>query len=190
MFLEQLYTFGQPDRDPRTRVVAIAYYALVHVDKLIECTQNQNVILAPLHVEEEPAKAKQAKPAKQEKSKKNAVGKKGRKGKKTPGQLKVEAMDTEGRKLRLAFDHGEMLKVAVQRLRGKLDYAPIGFELLPREFTLRELQTIHETILGHTVNKDSFRRRMLATGLITATGKHEPAVGHRPAELYRFRRRA
>ena len=183
VFLEQLYTFGHPDRDPRTRVVAIAYYALVHADKLLECTRNQNVILAPLHVQE-----KQAKPARAKKEGSEGSPKK-RKKKKAAGQLRVAATDSEGRKLRLAFDHAEMLKVAVERLRGKLDYAPIGFELLPREFTLRELQTIHETILGHAVNKDSFRRRMLATGLIAATGKHEPAVGHRPAELYRFRRR-
>ena len=90
----------------------------------------------------------------------------------------------------LAFDHADILGLVVKRLRGKLDYAPIGFELLPRRFTLRQLQTIHETILGKTLNKDSFRRRMIASGLIAPTGEREADVGHRPAELYRFKRKS
>ena len=90
--------------------------------------------------------------------------------------------------LHLAFDHADILGLAVQRLRGKLDYAPVGFELLPNKFTLRDLQEIHETIQGKAVNKDSFRRRMLATGLIVSTGEREQERPHRPAELYTFRR--
>ena len=86
----------------------------------------------------------------------------------------------------LAFDHAEILGAAVKRLRGKLDYAALGFQLLPDRFTLRDLQTVHETILGRELNKDSFRRRMLATGLIEPTGEREQNVLHRPAELYRI----
>jgi 8-oxo-dGTP diphosphatase len=157
IFLEQLYTFGRPDRDPRTRVIAVAYYALVNAARL------QNLVavgpkLATLHV---PWKGEQG--------------------------GKAEAKRDDQRRLPLAFDHAEMLGLVVQRLRGKLDYAPIGFELLPSEFTLRDLQTIHETIHGRTLNKDSFRRRLLASGLTEPTGKMEADVGHRPAELYRFR---
>ena len=74
----------------------------------------------------------------------------------------------------------------MQRLRGKIDYAPIGFELLPERFTLRQLQTVHETVLGHPVNKDSFRRRMLASGQIAPTGEREADARHRPAELFEF----
>jgi len=81
-----------------------------------------------------------------------------------------------------------MLGMAVKRLRGKLDYAPIGFELLGPTFTLRELQRVHEAVLGRAVNKDSFRRRMLATGMLVATGRSQTGVEHRPAELYRFAR--
>src|SRR5690606_29520496 len=98
----------------------------------------------------------------------------------------VEARDAEGNRLPLAFDHAEILGLVIKRLRGKLDYAPIGFELLPAKFTLRRLQSIHETILGRRFNKDSFRRRLLASGLIVPTGEREADVGHRPAELYRF----
>jgi len=88
----------------------------------------------------------------------------------------------------LAFDHGAILGSAVLRIRGKLDYSPIGFQLLGERFTLRALQQVHETILGKALNKDSFRRRMLASGLLAPTGEREQEVEHRPAELYRFTR--
>lgn len=158
IFLEQLYTFGAPNRDPRTRVVTVAYYALVDPAKLPVPT-GDSPALGVLQV---PWRGEQGGP--------------------------VEAFDVRGKSLPLAFDHAEILGLVVQRLRGKLDYAPIGFELLPRKFTLRQLQLIHETILGRSLNKDSFRRRMLASGLLVATGQMEQDVGHRPAELYRFKR--
>ena len=101
-----------------------------------------------------------------------------------------EGLDAEGRPLPLAFDHADLLGMAVKRLRGKLGYTPIGFQLLPECFTLRALQSVHETILGRPLNKDSFRRRMLSSGELEATGDHEDEVGHRPAELYRFARRS
>jgi len=71
-----------------------------------------------------------------------------------------------------------------------LDYAPIGFQLLPERFTLFDLQRVHETILGRPLNKDSFRRRMLTSGLLESTGESEKEVDHRPAELYRFSKRS
>jgi 8-oxo-dGTP diphosphatase len=98
----------------------------------------------------------------------------------------VQAVGPTERPLALAFDHDVILGTAVKRIRGKLNYTPIGFQLLPDTFTLRQLQVVHETILGHRVNKDAFRRRMLATGVLQPTGAREQAVGHRPAELYRF----
>jgi 8-oxo-dGTP diphosphatase len=76
--------------------------------------------------------------------------------------------------------------VAVKRLRGKLDYAPLGFELLPEAFSLRDLRLVHEAILARPLNKDSFRRRMLDRGLVIPTGQRASDVGHRPPELYRF----
>lgn len=160
IFLEQLYTFGKPDRDPRTRVITVAYYALVDANKMPVAGEGEpSFRLATLDVPWE-----------------------GERG----GQ--IQALDESGKVLPLAFDHSDILGLVVQRLRGKLDYAPIGFELLPRTFTLRQLQSIHETILARKLNKDSFRRRMLATGLLSPTGKLEKNVGHRPAELYRFKR--
>lgn len=154
-FLEQLYTFGAPQRDPRTRVISVAYYALVHPDLLPH--SNGRVALASLSI---PWKGERGGP--------------------------VAAVHPDGTPLALAFDHADMLGLVVKRLRGKLDYAPIGFELLPKFFTLRALQEVHETILGRALNKDSFRRRMLASGRIRATRKQEQDVGHRPAALFRF----
>ena len=161
VYLEQLYTFGAPKRDPRTRVIAVAYYALVHPGKLEALTlDDESAMLATIHVP--------------------WSGEKGG---------RVHARDDDGRKLDLAFDHAEMLGLVVKRLRGKLDYAGIGFELLPRFFTLRQIQEVYETILGTPMNKDSFRRRMLASGRVVSTGRQEAGVGHRPAALYRFSRK-
>lgn len=96
----------------------------------------------------------------------------------------VMVVDKEKKQHPLAFDHAEILGMAVKRIRGKLEYAPLGFELLPKRFTLRQLQEIHETILGKHLNKDSFRRKMLASGMLKATGKFEEGKDFRPAELY------
>lgn len=146
VFLEQLYTFGHPERDPRTRVISVAYYALVPFEKL---QRLKNIALAELHSQE---------------------------------SLRVVL---QGQVVQLGFDHQHILEVVLQRLRGKLMYTPVGFELLPGHFTLRELQEVHETILGQKLNKDSFRRRMLASGELEATGKMETGKEFRPAELYR-----
>ncbi len=155
VFLEQLYTFGAPDRDPRTRVLSVAYYALVDAGRLSSAELRR--VRVPWEGEE-------------------------------GGPVEVVAADGEA--LPLAFDHAEILGMAVKRLRGKLDYTPIGFQLLPERFTLRQLQDVHETILGRPLNKDSFRRRMLASGQLEATGEREDEVEHRPAELFCFTHRS
>jgi len=155
IFLEQLYTFGAVGRDPRTRVVAVAYYALVDAARLAAAAQAAGAVLATVRV----AWAGE-----------------------TGGP--AEARDPDGAVLPLAFDHPEVLGTAVLRLRGKLDYAPVGFPLLPERFTLRDLQEVHETVLGRRLNRDSFRRRMLASGQLRATGDHERDVPYRPAEFY------
>lgn len=159
VYAEQLYTFGTPNRDPRTRVLSVAYVALVNAARL-QHVQSDAVRLAGLRVEWE-------------------------------GEVGGPAFATwNGAVLPLAFDHADILGLAVKRLRGKLGYAPVGFELLPTRFTLRDLQTVHETILGRKLNKDSFRRRMLASGQLEAVGEREEDKGHRPAALYTFQRSA
>jgi 8-oxo-dGTP diphosphatase len=161
VYLEQLYTFGDPERDPRTRVVTVAYYALIAWRQLQSLQAVQPSTLMKLDVEWSGE---------------------------TGGP--VNLLDEEDDQQPVAFDHADILGMAVKRIRGKLDYVPIGFQLLPAQFTLRQLQDVHETILDRPLNKDSFRRRMLASGLLEATGEREEDVGHRPAELYRFTRRS
>lgn len=140
-WLEQLYSFGDPGRDPRMRVVTIAYFALLPEHRLRDALADRaDLMLAPLGA--------------------------------LPG---------------LAFDHRSIVDHAAERLRGKLDYVPIAFALLPSLFTLRALQQVHEAILGSPLNKPAFRRRMLDTGWIEGTGEREEGGAFRPAELYRVR---
>jgi 8-oxo-dGTP diphosphatase len=161
VFLEQLYTFGDPRRDPRTRVVSVAYYALVEARRFEAATAKGELSVARVSVPWEGQ---------------------------TGGAVDLHRDD--GAPLAPAFDHAEMVGAAVRRIRGKLDYTPIGYQLLPPQFTLFELQRVHETVLGRPLNKDSFRRKMLASGELEATGEAQKEVDHRPAELYRFARRS
>ena len=158
-FTEQLYTFGEPGRDPRTRVISVTYYALVAIGRLeaIAATRPElGVILAAVETD------------------------------KNTGATR--ALDANGAPVPLAFDHDQILSAAIARIRGKLDYAPIGFELLPDTFTLLDLRRVHEAILGRPLNKDSFRRKVLDRGLVEATGRRATGLGHRPPELYCFAR--
>lgn len=141
LFLEQLYTFGDPKRDPRERVVSVAYYALV--------------------------------------SGKGAVPRAGSDAK------RAQWFDTTALPP-LAFDHAQIIAVALQRLRGKLRYEPIGFELLPEKFTLAELQRLYELVLGRDLDKRNFRKKIAAMKLLSATRETQRGVAHRAAKLYRF----
>ncbi len=155
IYTEQLYTFSEVERDPRTRVISVAYYALVEPGRL-----------RPAGVDAQLARIE--------------VPWEGEKG----GPVGLLA---GGERLQTAFDHDRIIGMVVKRLRGKLNYEPVGYELLPAEFTLLDLQRIHEAILGVEVNKDSFRRRMLASGELEPTGRRQTDVGHRPAALYRHK---
>lgn len=86
----------------------------------------------------------------------------------------------------LAFDHAEILQVALERLRGKLRYQPIGFELLPKKFTLSQLQRLYELVLERELDKRNFRKRVLAMDLLVELDEVEQDVAHRAARLYRF----
>jgi 8-oxo-dGTP diphosphatase len=141
VYLEQLYTFGDPGRDPRTRVITVVYFALLDA-----------------------------------------------------ARVQVKAGD-DAREVRwfsvynlppLAFDHEKILQYALNRLRGKLDYTTIAFNLLPPQFTLRELQRVYEIILHRRLDKRNFRKKILSTGILEDTGTKKMEGTHRPARLYRF----
>lgn len=156
-WIEQLYTFGEPKRDPRGRVITVAYFALLPEERFGPAlTAAPDLMLAEVRVD--------------------WAGEAGG---------PASALGEDGRKLPLAFDHADILGLAVKRLRGKLDYSDIAFALLPELFTLRELQQVHEAILGLPLNKPAFRRRLLDSGRLRGTGRREAGTGFRPAELYR-----
>ncbi len=142
VFIEQLFTFGAPDRDPRGRVISVAYFALVNLqDHRVKADSDAR------HV----------------------------------AWFSLDSLPP------LAFDHADILRTAVARLRAKVRYQPIGFELLPDRFTLSQLQKLYETILGvdEPLNKRNFRTRILKMGVLREVGRQE-GVPHRPARLYTF----
>jgi 8-oxo-dGTP diphosphatase len=139
VYLEQLYTFGDPDRDPRGRTVAVAYYALTPP--------------APLRASTDAANA---------------------------------AWHPAARAPKLAFDHAKILRSGLERLRAKLGYSTVGFELLPEQFTLTELQALYEMILERPLDKRNFRKKILSLGLLKSGGQKRAAGAHRPARLYSF----
>lgn len=89
--------------------------------------------------------------------------------------------------LPLAFDHAAILGDVVKRLRGKLDYSRVGYAFLPDRFTLRDVQEVHEAILGRPLTKPPFRRKLLDRGMIEPTGEFESGAAYRPAELYQLK---
>lgn len=142
VYLEQLYTFGEPKRDPRGRVVSVAYYALVR-------TAGHDIQAGT-----DASKAR---------------------------WFPVDELPP------LAFDHREIVTHALERVRAKVQYEPLAFELLPVEFTLHDLQAFFEATLGRVLDKRNFRKKMLAYGFLKE-GRKLRNVKFRSPSLYRFER--
>jgi 8-oxo-dGTP diphosphatase len=164
VYLEQLYTFSTPDRDPRGRVVSVAHMALLPMDRFDSVVGGSDArraewVVVPEAIEKvEPAgmRALSAKPRKRR----------------------------EARESHFAFDHDVIVATALARLRGKLESTTLAFELLPEEFTLTEAQRVYEAILGRPIDKVTFRRRLTQLELVEET-PHMRRGAHRPARLYR-----
>jgi len=88
----------------------------------------------------------------------------------------------------LAFDHYEILVACFRRLKRRVRMEPVGFELLPRKFTLTELQHLYEAILETELDKRNFRKKIISMKLLVDLGETQKAVAHRPAKLYKFDR--
>jgi 8-oxo-dGTP diphosphatase len=145
VFIEQLYTFSDIDRDPRERVISVAYFALVN--------KHQYELIA--------------------------------------GRDTIKAEWFALSQLpKLAFDHARIVKAAVTRLKGKVSYQPIGFELLDEKFTLSQLQTLYESILGITIDKRNFRKKILSMGLLISLDEKEKNVARKAARFYQFDNKA
>jgi 8-oxo-dGTP diphosphatase len=146
VYLEQLYTFGHPGRDPRGRVITVAYFALVDAGKLR---------LAPER-----------------------------------GVEDIQWHSMFALPGNLAFDHKTILEYALTRLQYKLEYTTVGFQLLPKEFTLTDLQQIYQAVLRRQLDKRNFRKSVMGLRLIEPLQKRRRDGAHRPARLYRFKSKA
>ena len=139
-YLEQLATFGAPDRDPRGHVITVAYFALIPSDNLELTASTDAEGVAWFGIDKLPD---------------------------------------------LAFDHDEILEMALDRLVAKLEYSTIALQLMPASFTLTELQHVYELIERKPIDKRNFRKRILALNIIEPTGEEKREGPHRPAKLYR-----
>lgn len=149
-YLEQLATFGRPDRDSRGRVISVAHVALVRTDEL-ELAAGADVLQI--------------------------------------AWFPISSLPWE----ELAFDHGDMLRIAIDRVRGKVRYSWVAFQLMPDQFTLPELRAVYAAILDPSLvrlNTSNFKKAfsaLFSTGALVQTGERAQAEGPgRPGELYRF----
>jgi 8-oxo-dGTP diphosphatase len=147
VYLEQLYTFGEPKRDPRGRTISVAYFALTDA-------AGQRIRAASDAVD-----------------------------------AQWHSVFSSKLKAKLAFDHNQILDYAVWRLRNKIEWTTVGYELLPKKFTLSELQRVYEIILQKPVDKRNFRKKILAQGQIRELDETRSDGAHRPAKLYSFRKK-
>ncbi|MCD4783078.1 MAG: NUDIX hydrolase [Candidatus Eremiobacteraeota bacterium] len=141
VYIEQLYTFGEPRRDPRKRVITVAYFALI---------SSENLVVRP----------------------------------------DTDVSDVRWYSVyklpKLAFDHERIVNYALTRLRNKIMYANVAFQLLSDEFTLTELQKAYEVILDKKLDKRNFRKKIISSKILEETGNKKLEGRHRPARLYRF----
>jgi 8-oxo-dGTP diphosphatase len=154
VYLEQLYTFGSPRRDPHGRVVSVAYVALTSDGGLPGDTRGRT------------------KPGAASPRDKYA----------TAAWRRVSRLPP------LAYDHQAVVKAALARLRAKLTYTNLAYNLLPRAFTLGELQEMYEAILGRRLDRRNFRKKIHSLGLLRPLAEVRRG-SHRPARLHAFQRR-
>jgi len=144
VYLEQLYSFDEPDRDPRGRAISIAHYALVNPSKVAIAAGSMANDVSWFNINELPA---------------------------------------------LGFDHDIIFQQALQRLRSKITYFPVGFELLDDLFTMPELHELYECILDTAIDRRNFRRKILDSEYIINTGKKREGSQNRHPDLYKFNKK-
>jgi 8-oxo-dGTP diphosphatase len=141
VYLEQLFTFGTPSRDPRERVISVAYMGLVKTADFELIAGND--------------------------------------------ELQIEWRDIKEVQ-DLAFDHSQILETAIHRIRGKIRYQPIGFELMNAKFTLPQLQQLYEAILGQSLDRRNFRKKLLSMQILKQLPEKQQNVAHKAAFYYEF----
>lgn len=143
-YLEQLYTFGKPDRDPRTRIVSVAYFGLVRpsIYKLYASTDAEQV-----------------------------------------KWFNIDSLP------KLSFDHSEILFTAIERLRSKITYEPIGFELLDKKFPFSDLENLYTTLLGREIDRRNFRKKIMNLNVLDELEEKVSKGSGRPAKLFQFNKK-
>lgn len=142
-YLEQLYTFGDPDRDPRQRIVSVAYMGLVKTSQYQDLKASTDAANA--------------------------------------AWFSIRKLPT------LAFDHKKLLEMAAERLRSKIRYQPIGFELLDKKFPFSDLEKLYMALLDRDINRRNFSKKILSFGILEDTGELARTEGKgRPSKMYRF----
>ncbi|MBS7563277.1 NUDIX hydrolase [Mucilaginibacter sp. Bleaf8] len=141
-YLEQLYSFGNPNRDPRNRVISITYYGLVKPDAFDIHAATDASDVAWFNIKHLPP---------------------------------------------LAFDHKEIITVAHTRLKGKMQYEPVGFELLDEKFPFSELEKLYMAVLDRPIDRRNFKKKITRFGFLEETTEKQALTGAgRPGNLYRF----
>ena len=141
-YLEQLYTFGEVKRDPRRRIVSVAYFGLIRPKDFIIKANTDAAEVAWFNVKQLP---------------------------------------------KLAFDHNKILQIALERLRAKLTYQPIGLNLLDKKFPFGDLERLYTTILDKEIDRRNFRKKFLKFGILNELEEYAPSIDKgRPGKLFSF----
>lgn len=143
-YLEQLYTFGDPTRDPRNQAISVSYFGLVRPQDFQLLARSDAEDVAWFNIKKLP---------------------------------------------RLAFDHKKIIDVAVKRLRGKLKYEPVGFELLDKSFPFSDLEKLYQTLLDQDLDRRNFKKKIMSLGILEELNETLQRGSGRPARLFRFNRK-
>ncbi|OMD78121.1 NUDIX domain-containing protein [Paenibacillus odorifer] len=192
VYLEQLYTFSDIGRDPRTWVISCSYMALINSDKLELKAGDDAADAAWFKVSYRPLREQKELivdgyiktleyelKLSSEEEELSAVVARTMTAKTTSTGTDYEIVSNDG----LAFDHAKIIACAIDRLRGKVNYTDIALHLMPKLFTLTELQQVYEVIMDKELLKAAFRRKV--ADLVVETDHYTENAGHRPSRLYR-----
>lgn len=190
IYVEQLYTWGEVNRDPRTRVISSSYMALVDSKSLnikagsdeedaswfdvkYNVLEEKKVAVEKGYIYERIVEIKLWNDS-------DELSSKIRTTEQIDGRISREIIETEG----LAFDHGKFIEYAVDRLRNKIEYTSLAFNLMPELFTLTELQQVYEVVQGRELLAAAFRRKI--ANMVIETNQFTKDAGHRPSKLFRY----
>lgn len=145
-YLEQLYTFGQPGRDPRQRIVTVAYFGLIN-----------SSLYKQLHAGTDADEAK---------------------------WFNITSLPA------LAFDHKKIIQTATERLQAKIQYQPVGFELLDKKFSFADLEKLYTALLGRDIDRRNFRKKILSFDFLEKLPElSQPEGQGRPSNMFRFNKK-